>query len=182
MNKNLPTIEVTCDRCGKPYTKLRCEHRRSLKLKRPHFCSCKCLTEYRVEKIGKAGWRKIHNYLIKEDSVFVHFVSLAWNKCQQRKKDFDLDVGYLKEVWNKQSGICPYTGIKMTLPESGKEWDRHFTMDKMSLDRIDSAKGYVKGNVQFVCLGINYAKNRWSDTEMKLFIERIRTNGPKPIQ
>ena len=70
----------------------------------------------------------------------------------------------------------------MTLPESGKEWDRHFTMDKMSLDRIDSAKGYVKGNVQFVCLGINYAKNRWSDTEMKLFIERIRTNGPKPIQ
>jgi len=173
---SLPTIEVKCDRCGNPYTKLRCEHRRSLKLKRPHFCSLKCLTEYRNEKIGTTGWRKIHNYLVKEDSVFVHFVSLAWNKCQQRKKEFDLDVGYLKEVWSKQRGICPYTGIKMILPESGKSWDRTFTMDKMSLDRIDSAKGYVKGNVQFVCLGINYAKNKWSDSDMKLFIEKIRAN------
>ena len=178
---NLPTIETTCYWCGKPYTKLRREYRRSLKKGKPQFCSMKCLTEYRDKKIGKDGWKKIHSYLIKKDSIFIHFNILARNKSQQRKKDFDLDVEYLKEVWNTQKGICPYTGIKMELPKCGKDWDHTFTMEKMSLDRIDSKKGYIKGNVQFVCLGINYAKNKWSDSEMKLFIERIRTHGPSPI-
>jgi len=177
----LPTIEVTCDRCKKPYEKLRCEHRRSIKLKRPHFCSFDCLTKYRDEKIGIDGWKKIHRHLIKDDSVFVLFVRSARNKAQQRKKDFDIDVNHLKEVWTRQNGICPYTGIKMILPKCGKDWDRTFTMDKMSLDRIDSAKGYVKGNVQFVCLGINYAKNKWSDSDTKLFIEKIRAYGTTPI-
>jgi hypothetical protein len=175
---NLPTIEVICDRCELQYTKLRCEHRRSEKLKRPHFCSAKCLQQYRDEKIGKDGWKKIHSYLIIKDSIFVHFIVLAKNKCQQRKKDFDLDVKYLKKIWNNQKGICPYTGIKMELPKCGKDWDHTFTMEKMSLDRIDSSKGYIRGNVQFVCLGINYAKNKWSDAEMKTFIEKIRTQVP----
>ena len=32
-----------------------------------------------------------------------------------------------------------------------------------SLDRIDSSKGYVKGNVQFIVAPINYMKNTLSD-------------------
>lgn len=31
-----------------------------------------------------------------------------------------------------------------------------------SIDRIDSSKGYVKGNVHFVCCIVNYAKGRWT--------------------
>ena len=145
----------------------------------------KCSTIHRDQKIGTEGWKKIHSYLIIDDSIFVHFVCLARHKCQQKKKkkkDFDLTTEYLKEIWNLQKGICPYTGIKMKLPKCGKDWDHTFTMDKMSLDRIDSDKGYIKGNVQFVCLGINYAKNKWSDSDMKLFIEKIRTNGTTTIQ
>lgn len=43
-----------------------------------------------------------------------------------------------------------------------------------SLDRIDSTKGYVKGNVQFVCRAINLAKSTFSDADMKNFIDNIR--------
>jgi len=179
---SLPTIKTTCDRCGSPYTKLRCEYRRSLKLGRPQFCSMKCSTKYRDEKIGKDGWKKIHQYLVKEDSVFLQILRTANNKCQQRHKDIDIDVKYLKELWDHQRGICPYTGITMTLPEHGKDYARQYSLEKASLDRIDSGRGYVKGNVQFVCLAINYAKNNRSDEEMKLFIRKIRSNGPEHLQ
>lgn len=32
-----------------------------------------------------------------------------------------------------------------------------------SLDRIDSNKGYIEGNVQFICMGLNFMKNNWPE-------------------
>ena len=32
-----------------------------------------------------------------------------------------------------------------------------------SLDRIDSSKGYVRGNVRLVCMAANFALNQWGD-------------------
>jgi hypothetical protein len=179
---SLPTIETKCDWCKNPYTKLRCEYRRSRKLGRPQFCSMKCSTEHRDDKLGKEGWKKIHSYLIKENSVFLQMLRTAKNKCQQRHKDIDIDVDYLEKLWSNQKGICPYTGIQMTLPESGKEYSKQYSLEKASLDRIDSSKGYVKGNVEFVCLAMNYAKNNRSQEEMKLFIEKVISNGTKIVQ
>ena len=34
-----------------------------------------------------------------------------------------------------------------------------------SLDRIDSNKGYIKGNVQFISTAINYMKNNMSNED-----------------
>jgi len=42
-----------------------------------------------------------------------------------------------------------------------------------SLDRIDNEKGYIKGNVRFVCLGINYMKNRRADSEVFELLDKI---------
>lgn len=179
---SLPTIETNCEWCKEPYTKLRCEYRRSIKLKRPQFCSMKCSTRHRDEKLGKEGWKDIHSYLIKEDSVFLHVLRMARNKCQQRGKEIDIDTEYLKDQWDKQNGMCPYTKIQMVLPESGKEYSRQYSLEKASLDRIDSSKGYVKGNVEFVCLAINYAKNNRSQEEMEIFIRKVITNGTKRFQ
>lgn len=53
------------------------------------------------------------------------------------------------------------------------KWDER-TPTGASLDRIDSSKGYVKGNVQFVCLSMNYAKNGFSDQQIKDFVDSIR--------
>jgi hypothetical protein len=47
-------------------------------------------------------------------------------------------------------------------------------MTKASLDRIDSTKGYIKGNVEFVCLAINYAKNKFSKEDTLTFLNEIK--------
>lgn len=44
-------------------------------------------------------------------------------------------------MWNKQKGKCALTGIPMTVTKSGR------TNTNISIDRIDSNKGYTKDNV-----------------------------------
>lgn len=43
-----------------------------------------------------------------------------------------------------------------------------------SIDRIDSAKGYVAGNVQLVCKAINLAKSAHSNDEILDFVTAVR--------
>ena len=44
---------------------------------------------------------------------------------------------------------------------------------KPSLDRIDSARGYVKGNVRFVTVLGNLAKGRYSDVDLLRFCRAV---------
>lgn len=43
-----------------------------------------------------------------------------------------------------------------------------------SLDRIDSSRGYVKGNVEFVCLAVNFAKSTFSKEQMLEFFTPLK--------
>lgn len=84
---------------------------------------------------------------------------------RNRGLDFSLSLKDLKLQWDKQDGVCPYTNKKMTLVrERGNS-----SPFQMSLDRIDSLRGYVKGNIEFVCLSVNYAKNSFSRDQMMFF-------------
>lgn len=42
-----------------------------------------------------------------------------------------------------------------------------------SVDRIDSSKGYIPGNIQFVSTCINYMKNTMSDSDIRLMCKYI---------
>jgi len=92
----------------------------------------------------------------------------------------NIDANYLKELWNKQHGICPYTGIPMLLPRNTKHDPSLRSLKKASLDRIDSAKGYVKGNVEFVCMFVNLAKNSFPRQEVKEFLRMIDLSITQP--
>ena len=97
-------------------------------------------------------------------------------KIPKNKKNI-ITLKYLKFLWEKQKGICPYTGIKLKLfTHSLSRYKTNMKSDirYASLDRIDANKPYAKGNVQFVAWPINYAKNDMSDKQMKRFIKLIR--------
>lgn len=49
----------------------------------------------------------------------------------------------------------------------------------ISIDRIDSAIGYVRGNVQFVCDVVNRMKQDLKESEMFVWCKKIleKTNG-----
>jgi hypothetical protein len=72
-------------------------------------------------------------------------------KYRSTKKDiaFDLTFQDLRDLFYNQKCKCFYTG---------KDFNLYSKTDNPSLDRIDSSKGYVKGNVVWCRSRINFMK------------------------
>ena len=93
-------------------------------------------------------------------------------------RDRNISIEYLKEIWEKQEGICPYLGIKLTINTYGKI--KKDPVTSASLDRIDSSKGYIKGNIQWISRSMNYLKNDMTNQQVLEVIELIykQRKGP----
>ena len=46
---------------------------------------------------------------------------------------------------------------------------RFHNLFAVSVDRIESGRGYVQGNIQLVCQAINYAKNKFTNEQFLTF-------------
>lgn len=150
---------LSCPQCGKEFFVEKRElarKKRENKDKKNVFCSRSCAASSRKD------WR----------SPFRRIVSRA-RKCARNKQiKFDLNLNYLTDLWFKQKGNCSLSGVAMIIPEEREESHPNTG----SLDRIDSNKGYVKGNVQWICLSLNYAKYRWSEEDFKKFLTLVSLN------
>jgi len=81
------------------------------------------------------------------------FLRNAKNAAEKRQQDFLLTIQDIVDCWNSQSGICAYSGRIMTL-EAGN-------LHTVSIERIDSNKGYVLENTILVCQAINRMKSNF---------------------
>lgn len=79
---------------------------------------------------------------------------------RRRALAFSITLGDVLGLWESQGGQCPVTGIAMRITTDRTDFS------KPSIDRIDSAVGYITGNVRLVCKWANYAKNSLSDQEL----------------
>jgi hypothetical protein len=73
-------------------------------------------------------------------------------RARKRKVEWGVSIQYLWELFSSQKGLCSLSGLSISLPNS-YEGPR-----TASLDRIDSSKGYLPGNVQWVHKDINPMK------------------------
>jgi len=119
---------------------------------------------------------KINKTRLDQYSPFKYALNKARSRSKSRSKATDLTLEYLKEIWENQNGLCPYTNIKMEVPRSSQDEDIKKTPTKASLDRIDPNIGYIKGNVEFVCYCVNVMKNDFTKEQMVDFINQIKSN------
>jgi hypothetical protein len=84
------------------------------------------------------------------------------NNARKRKIEILVDWKYCKDLLIKQDYKCAITGIPLHLGYRKKDIRANRTA---SLDRIDSSKGYVEGNLQWVDKTINRLKNNYSMEE-----------------
>jgi hypothetical protein len=86
------------------------------------------------------------------------------NLCTKARKrinrEFSLVPQDLHDLWTKQDGKCAYTGLPLVATAN--------QYNTVSLDRIDSSKGYVVGNIQLVCAAVNKMK---LDYDEKVYIQ-----------
>lgn len=66
----------------------------------------------------------------------------------------------LIDLWRSQKGLCALSGIEMT-------WGRgSMKSTSLSIDRIDSTRGYHLDNIRLICTAINAFRGNGTDAEM----------------
>lgn len=161
-------IELTCKFCEKTFEREIREYNRNVKLGRSNFCSISCGAKLNrnLPDYSKGNYEFIKNFTKRDDFTPFRY---HLRKAKTRDINSDLTLEYLKEVWDSQNGKCVYSGLKL------KEWNYKGGNDMYtaSLDRIDSNKGYVKGNVQFVSMNINFLKHTLTNEDMIFICKEI---------
>ena len=156
--------------CNKEFEKDRREHDRQVRNgKNNFFCSLSCTATFNNYKLDKGnkmkgnlriGGEKIPRTL---DRKLKYYIRKAKSRAKDKNIETNIDVEYLKNLWESQNGKCVYSGIELKITDYHFDKGRQDQIHLASLDRIDSSKGYVKGNVQFISASLNYAKNDMDD-------------------
>ena len=89
-----------------------------------------------------------------------HFSHIRYSATVSRNFTFDVDIDYCWQLFEKQKGKCYYTGLPIELGPRNKRGGI-----TASLDRLDSSKGYIKGNIVWCRKDINIMKMDKSDKE-----------------
>lgn len=90
-------------------------------------------------------------------------IGIIRSKAKERGLECTITLDYLKKIFEQQKGRCIYSNVELTFPTSWND-----SSYNASLDRIDSSKGYIEGNVQWVTKRVNSMKNDMTEKE---FIE-----------
>ena len=179
MNKNKSKRkmgECSCDNCGITFEKPLTEIVRNEKLNRQNFCSRTCVGKNNIKNFGdRENNYNISNHSNNNRDEYTGFRDFL-RRIKRREHEYNVDLKYLKEVWDK-SNVCVYSGVILVLPTHLKNNNPLITA---SIDRIDSTKGYVKGNIQYISITSNHAKNSMSHEQMLEFC-RLITENKKPI-
>lgn len=177
-------ISLVCTWCNNLFFKEQREYKRQIKKNENYrfFCSLKCsMCQVNKDNPHIANIenipieKRINGRCLDKFSPFRCFILRAKARAKRKKKynNFcDLTCKYLKEVWDNQNGKCILSDIEMNLPLDTKGFTSK-SIYNASLDRIDNSKGYVKGNVRFICVMANYARNDFNDDEVIEFCKKI---------
>ena len=177
---------IICSFCGKKVLKKAAEIKRQQKRgKTLFYCDLSCagkINSDHLKKYGKQNTEVIKQYCNNRKDEFTPFryhLRNAKRRSQgtnkSTKKDFNLSLEDVRDIWNNQSGKCAITGFPLVCKafDDGKNKNPY----QASLDRINNDKGYSKENVRFVCLIVNYARNNFSDEQVIEFFKKTANNA-----
>ena len=170
----MSSIKMICVECKKEFNLLKKEYTRQIKKGRKNFfCSLSCAGQFtnfhlsEEQKLNK-GTKIIHS---NKNRKWPYKFKYYLYKASQKNLNYDIDEKFLEELWNKQKSSCALSGVPITL----RKFNEKSFPSTASLDRIDSSKGYIRGNVQFVAYSINLAKNSFRNQQIVNFINQIKS-------
>lgn len=124
--------------------------------------SCGCdrpvgKTHHQWNGVGEISGDFWHNHITR---------SASGDKGRRTPVELSITKEYAWKLFLKQDRKCALSGIELIFPKKHKDkiWNA-------SLDRIDSSKGYIEGNVQWVHKDVNIMKNKF---ENQYFIDMCK--------
>lgn len=135
-----------------------------------YICKCDCGNTHSVSKTHLRSGRithcgcsphrgaKHHQWSgvgeISGDFWYEHVLRSSNGSKGRKTKELSVSIDYAWGLFLKQDRKCALSGILLTFPKKSK--DKNYNA---SLDRIDSSKGYIEGNIQWVDKHVNKMKN-----------------------
>lgn len=96
--------------------------------------------------------------------------------AKQRAKNKDLEFSITFEDIHLNE-ICPVLGIPLYFNRDPINSKHRADWDSISLDRIDSTKGYIPGNVQTISLRANTLKSNATRVEVEQILNYMKLHG-----
>ena len=133
------------------------------------LCECKCGIQkiYNTKDITRTKGVRSCGCVRYENLLDIYYVLLTRIKHSAKLRNIEVAIesNDLKKLFEKQNGRCAISNEPIKI-------ERNIKLNKQtntaSIDRIDSSKGYVIGNIQFVHKIVNLMKQDYSQNE---FIE-----------
>ena len=165
-----------CKPCKSTYLK-RNKYKRSKKAKEclichevkpaKDFATCRTRTDGLQNKCKDCS----HEVMCQSASGVLGFLKHRFihskNNCVRgRTLEFAITIDDVIALYEKQKGLCAYSGVKMTYTLGRFKYPYN-----ASIDRKDSSKGYIKENIQLVCGIVNTMK--WDFSE-DMFLEMCK--------
>ena len=145
------------------------------------LCRCKCgrensingqsLTQLKTHSCGKCEFSKAFTGKGKLSGTY--FKSLK-RRAIRDQLEFTIDVNYLWNLFQFQNERCALSGIRLELVHS---YSRNCKQQTASVDRIDSNKGYIQGNVQWVHKILNELKSNTPNDEFIKWCKLVAKNN-----
>lgn len=117
--------------------------------------------------VKEFGWQYKGTPTQKKSNTIENFLlKKSWNRFKDaaRITEYNLTEEYIKELLEQQEYKDYYTGVK---PEDYHDY---------SIDRLDSSRGYIQGNVVITTNTINMIKGELTIEEFKAQIELLHAN------
>ena len=145
------------------------------------YCSQSCAQSATNVARNRAGKNPLRNKF----TPFTYLFNAM--KCRARNGQAKVFVTKedLKRQWEKQRGICPYTGWNLILPFSGLGFRNpanplvkvKTNPKNASVDRKDSSKPYTPSNIEFVAVMANYCKRDFTRDQVVEFCRAVSENA-----
>lgn len=126
--------------------------------KKQYYQDNKAKVQQSVRKSQQRSPEAFLLYLTHHITKYSNYKKAKGKKLNKAALEVKIDCDYLLDLYRKQKGRCAILDIPMTHVFNN--------LRSMSVDRIDSDKGYVPGNVQLVTQFVNMAKKHYSNDDV----------------
>lgn len=98
--------------------------------------------------------------------------------AKRRNIEFNITIEFIWDLFIKQQELCALTGLPIAFEKKSVRIGSFDSrrMVTASLDRIDSTKGYVEDNIQWVHKDVNIMKNKFNQDYFKQICELVCKN------
>lgn len=143
---------------------------------------CKCMCGEKFETSSSSFSQCSKNYECKdcrwkrrrskeEITDFIWGQIKGGSKSRAKQLDFEISKEYAYGLFLDQNRKCKLSNVDIVFASTAREHKKGGST--ASLDRIDSSKGYIEGNVQWVHKRVNIMKMSMSDEELINWCKKI---------